>query len=243
MSKKMRESDRSARAAAALEEQRRQESRRRSLMIGGVVVAVLAIVVVGYLVSRSLDTSNDVSAPAAGSEYGVTIGPDDAPHQVVIYEDFLCPYCGELERQTREDLAQLAADGDVQVEYRPFNLLTSAGDYSARSAGAFAIVLDRSGPEVAKEFHDLLYEHQPSEAGPFPDDDALVELAVEAGADESEVRPAIEADEGADQVERATKAAEQAGVSATPTVVLDGKVFRDGRTVDDLAANLVDQLG
>jgi protein-disulfide isomerase len=242
MSKKNRDTDRAARAAAAMAEQRRQEARRRNLMVGGVVVAILVVVAVGYFVSRSLDTTTDVSAPAAGSEFGLTIGPDDAPHEVIIYEDFLCPFCGELEAASREDLAQLAADGKVQVEYRPFNLLSQAGDYSARSAGAFSIVLDKSGADVAKKFHDLLYENQPSETGPFPDNAALVKLAVQAGATEADVQGPIENEEGADWVDRATKAADKAGVSGTPTVLLDGKVFNDYSNMQDLASNLVERL-
>jgi protein-disulfide isomerase len=245
MSKKNRTAERAARAeraAAALKQQQRAERQRRALMIGGVVVAVIVIVVVGFLVSRKLDTTSEVSAPAAGSEFGLTIGHSGAPHEVIIYEDFLCPFCGELESRTRDDLARLASDGKVQVEYRPFNLLTQAGDYSARAAGAFSIVLDKSGADVAKKFHDLLYENQPSESGPFPDDEALVDLAVQAGAKESQVSGPIMNNEGADWVARATKAAKKAGVRSTPTILLDGKVFTDGRTIDELADNLMDQL-
>ncbi|WP_028642924.1 DsbA family protein [Nocardioides sp. URHA0020] len=246
MSKKNRGTDRTARAAAALAEQQRQERRRRNLMIGGVVGVILAIVLVGFFVQRSLDTSTDVNADPAGSssEFGVTIGPDDAPNKVVIYEDFLCPYCGELEKKTRDDLAQLAADGKVQVEYRPFDLL-GGGDpksYSVRSAGAFSIVLDKATPEIAKKFHDLLYENQPEESGPFPKSSALADLAVEAGADESAVRSAIEGDEGTPWVTRATKAADDAGVRSTPTILLNGEVFQDGTTIDDLAAGLIAKL-
>jgi protein-disulfide isomerase len=243
MSKKNRTSDRTARAAAALAERQRQERRRRTLMIGGVVTALVLVILVGYLISRSLDTTGNVDAPAAGSKYGLTIGPDNAPHEVVVYEDFLCPFCGEFESKTRTDLAQLAADGKVQVEYRPFNFLSSLGDYSARSAGAFSIVLDRAGPDVAKKFHDLLFENQPDESGPFPSDDDLVQLAVQAGAEESKVRGPITANAGKDWVNGATQSALDAGVRATPTIVLDGKVFTDGRTVDELAQNLLDQLG
>ncbi len=38
----------------------------------------------------------------------------------------------------------------------------------SRSAEAFTVVLDSSGPDVAKKFHDLLYENQPERAGPVP---------------------------------------------------------------------------
>jgi protein-disulfide isomerase len=242
MSKKNRADDRTTRAAAAIEEQRRQERQRRNRMVGGVVAAILVVVLLGWLLTRSLDTSADVDAPAVGSEHGVTIGPDDAPNTVIIYEDFLCPFCAELEEQTRDDLDRLAEAGKVQVEYRPFELLGDLGDYSARSAGAFSIVLDLAGLEAAKSMHDLLFEHQPEESGPYLSDDELVDLAVESGATESDVRGPIESQDGAGWVAAATSSAGDAGVSSTPTIVLNGEVIQDGRTVEDLADNLIDEL-
>jgi protein-disulfide isomerase len=242
MSKKNRGTDRSARAAAALAEQQRQERRRRNLMVGGVVGAILVIVLVGFFVSRSIDDTTDVSAPAAGSEFGLTVGPDDAPNKVVVYEDFLCPFCADFEAASRDDLAQLAADGKVQVEYRPFNFLSSLGDYSARSAGAFSIVLEKSGADVAKKFHDLLYENQPEEKGPFPTDEDLADLAVEAGAKDADVRDAIADNGGQEWVDAATESASAAGVQSTPTVLLNGEVFQDGRNQEQIAENLIAKL-
>lgn len=241
MSKKSARDTRAERAAAALIEQRRRERRRTTLMVGGVVLAMILLVGGGFLVNRMRDTSNDVAAPAPGSgSYGVAIGDKTAPHTVVVYEDFLCPYCGQLERASHADLTRLADAGKVYVEYRPFDLLQT--DYSLASAAAFKVVLDASGPEVAKKFHDLLYAAQPDEAGPFPDNDWLVQKAVEAGATEGDVRPGIEDQSGASWVQDATKAARDAGVNGTPTVLLDGKVFTDFRTMDQLAANLVAAL-
>ena len=241
MSSKSARETRAERAAAALEEQRRGERRRATLMIGGVVLVILAVVVGGFLLNRARDTSAQVSAPAAGSgDYGVTIGDKNAPHTVVIYEDFICPYCGELERATHTELADLADQGKVYVEYRPFNLLQT--DYSVDAAAAFKVVLDKSGPGVAKKFHDLLYAEQPEESGPYPSTGWLVDKAVEAGATEGEVRGPIEQGDGKSWVQDATTAATDAGVRGTPTILLDGKVFQDGRTVDDLANNLLDQV-
>jgi protein-disulfide isomerase len=241
MSKQSARETRAERAAAAMEVQRRQERRRATLMIGGVVLVILAIVVGGFLINRARDTSTDVAAPAAGSgDFGVAIGDKNAPHTVVIYEDFLCPYCGELEQATHSELATLADEGKVYVEYRPFNLLQT--DYSVDAAAAFKVVLDASGPDVAKKFHDLLYENQPEESGPYPDSSWLVDKAVEAGAQEGKVSNDIEQGTGKAWVEDASAAASDAGVRGTPTILLDGKVFQDGRTVDDLANNLLAQL-
>jgi protein-disulfide isomerase len=231
---------RAERAAAALREQEARERRRRTLSVLGVVLAMVLIVVGGFLVNRARDTSNDVHADPVGTgEHGLPIGDAQAPHDIVIYEDFLCPFCGALEARSHEELAQLAADGKVRVEYRPFELLSSAGDYSRRSAAAFWVVWDKSGPEVAKRYHDLLYANQPEESGPFPDDAELVDLAVEAGATRSDVADDIENGAGEDWVAEATKAAVDAGVRSTPTVLLDGQVFTDGRTIDQLSDNLL----
>jgi protein-disulfide isomerase len=237
-----RAADRAARAAAALAEQQRQERRRRTRMIGLVVAGLVVIVVAGWLISRSLDTTTDVNADAASSssEFGLAIGPDDAPNKVVIYEDFLCPYCGELESASHEDMAKLAEEGKVYVEYRPFNLLRS--DYSVAAASAFKVVLDASGPEVAKKFHDLLYAEQPDEGGPYPDSDWLVQKAVQAGASESAVREGIENETAKSWVDDATAKALDAGVRSTPTVLLNGDVFQSGRTIDQFAENLLDEV-
>jgi protein-disulfide isomerase len=233
---------RSAKAAALRAEQERAEKRRRFLMIGG--VAAVFVLIVGGAILWSVLSKEDVEAPAAGeSDFGVTIGDPDAPHDVIIYEDFVCPFCGELEAQTHEELAELAADGKVFVDYRPFDLLSSAvGDYPIQAANAFAVVLDQSGAEVAKKFHDLLYENQPSEQGPFPSADDLVDLAVDAGAEESDVRDGIEDLSMEDWVTDATKAASDANVSSTPTVLVDGEELTGYSSVDDLADQLLEEV-
>ena len=231
---------RAERAAAMRREQESRERRRRTLMVAGVVLGMVLIVAAGFLINRARDTSADVDAPAAGSsEYGLVIGDASAPRDLVIYEDFLCPVCGELEQRTSEELAQLAEEGKVRVEYRPFELLGRFGDYSQRSTAAFAVVLEESGPEVALRFHDLLFADQPSEEGPFPDDAALIELAVEAGAEEEDVAEGIETGAGESWADAATEEASAAGVNSTPTVLLDGKVFTDYRTMEQLAENIL----
>ena len=98
----------SARAQKAAEmraAQKKRESRRRLLTIGGVALAM--ILIVGGAIAVSLwqqdkDQEKLEQAVSAESDYGVAIGPKDAPHDVVIYEDFLCPFCGSFERASEE---------------------------------------------------------------------------------------------------------------------------------------------
>jgi len=239
MSKKNAQLSKAERAAAVRREHERRERSRQMLVVGGVVLAIIAIVVVGYLVQSSRDTTGEAAdAPAGGTEtYGVTIGPDDAPVKVVVYEDFLCPVCGIFEGETRDRLQQLADDGDVQVEYRPFNLLSQLGDYSLRATNAFAAVLDAAGPEVAMDFHDRLFAAQPPESGPFPDDNELVALAVDAGAEEAEVTDAINKLSFEQWVVNADDQASKAGVVGTPTVVVNDEVVEGadlGAVIDSM---------
>lgn len=244
-SNKSKATARAQKAAEMRAAQAKRENRRRLLTIVG-VVAVMALIV-GGAIAISVLTKKDVkAAPAGSSDYGVTIGEADAPHSVIIYEDFLCPFCAALETETRDDLEELAGDGKVFVEYRPFNLLGAEGrTYPIRAANAFAVVLEESGPEVAKKYHDLLFENQPPEASAdaVASDDDLVDLAVEAGASESDVRDGIENLSQEAWVTAATDEARKANVQGTPTIILDGEVFDDGRTVQDLAKNLIEALG
>jgi len=232
--------ERAERAAAALAEQKKREQRRRVLSIAGVVVAI--VVIIGVALGISLTRGNDAVNAPVSSSYSLTIGPANAPHTVVVYEDFLCPYCEQFESTSRDSLQQLADAGKVRVEYRPFHFLQPA--YSLEALNAFAVVKGAYPTgDVAKKFHDLLYENQPSEEGPFPSMDKLVDLAVKAGAAKSKVEAAIKkTDSEKAWTDEATRQATNAGVQATPTVLLDGKQFQQGNSVPDLANNLIKQL-
>ncbi|HEU4338144.1 MAG TPA: thioredoxin domain-containing protein [Nocardioides sp.] len=226
---------RTERARVQAEERRKKAKRKAQLTRFGLIGAVLVLVVGGWLLITNLGSDKPTTAPAgATSDYGLVVGDADAPRSIVIYEDFLCPFCGQLEDTVGDRLDAAVEAGDVNVEYRPLAFLERISDYSPEAANAFAVVLDESGPEVAKEFHDVLYDNQPSESGPFPDEDQLVEWAVDAGADEDAVRPGIEDMAFEGWVEAASDAAADADVDATPTVLVDGEKV-EGQSVADIA--------
>ncbi len=244
MSKKKAQENRTSRAAEVMRTRAAAERRRRVLVIAVVAGVLVLAVVVGLVIQAQRDTTGEVgtSPEGASDSYGLVLGEDDAPHSVVIYEDFICPACGEFERLTNTGLADAVEAGRTQVEYRPLDFLSRFGDYSQRSANAFAVVLDTAGPEVAKSFHDALFAEQPSEEGPFPSDSDLVRMAVEAGADESAVTSGIEDLAFEQWVANGTEQASKDGVVSTPTVELDGDPV-PGETLGDMAANLLSGLG
>lgn len=219
----------SARAAAIRAEQERKERRRRSLIVTGVVAAVLVLVlaVATALISSKDDTTDTPTGTPAGAIAGLAVpaGKASAPVKVTVYEDFICPYCGQFEAAGRTAFAQDIAAGKVQFQYHVLDFLDdhSTTDYSTRAANALAVVLDTSGPTVAKRFHDLVFENQPEEGGPGLSDARLVALAVQAGATGSKVQPGIDGLDFKPWVARVTDQASKDKVVGTPTVKVDGR--------------------
>lgn len=229
MSKKSADSARAARARAALEARRRAE-RRRTLVVAGSIVAVLVlVVVVVFVLSSTRDTTGeapDATPEKATADYGLVVGQAGAPREIVIYEDPQCPNCALLEGEVGDDLAAAVDAGDVRVEYRIVSFLdrASTNDYSSRAANALVAAYDVAGPDVFAALHQVLYDEQTPEGSAGHTDDQLVAYAVEAGADEAEIRPLIEDGAYLQWIGNATDAMSRNGVTGTPTVFVDGQL-------------------
>jgi protein-disulfide isomerase len=225
MSKQSRDQGRSERAAAIRAAQARKERNRRVALIVGIVVLLCAIVAAGaWYGAGSKDktaTSSDTPQLAAGTA-SLSMGDSSAPVKVVIYEDFLCPFCRELEASTRDFLRENAAEGKVYVEYQPINLLTDFS-YSAKALNAWAAVLKEKSPEAALKLHDILFDNQPYEQSSNQiSDSQIADWVKQAGADTSAVREAMQTQDTA-FFAAANQAMTTAKVNSTPTVVINGQ--------------------
>ena len=227
---KTKQQARAERAAEALRERQRKERQRQLLTVLGVLGAIALIVAAGFVIQSLRDdtgkalSSNGVPGGTDGT-YSVVIGDASAPSTVVVYEDFQCPVCAEFEKATKDQLHAAVDAGKIKLEYRMVSFLdrASTNDYSSRALNAAAVVLDTSGTDVFLAFHDLLYADQPAEGGPGPTNDDLVDLAVQAGADESAVRDGIENGQFDQWVTNTRDEMSKNGVNGTPTVIVDGK--------------------
>lgn len=218
-----RRAEEAARAAAA---------RRRKTMTTAIVSGVLlaaAVVLMILVQSSRTSSSTGAAAPANTVDGGtaITIGRDDAPVTLDVYEDFQCPACANFEKESGETLAQLVADGSARVVYRPIAFLDRASPdrYSTRSLNAAGVVVDAAGPEAFVRFIGLLYERQPVEGTPGLTDDELIELAADAGASGPEVERGIRDLVFEDWTKMVTDRASRDGVNQTPTVLLDGELL------------------
>jgi protein-disulfide isomerase len=225
MSKQSRDQSRTERAAAVRAEQARKERNRRVALIAGIVVLLGAIVAAGAWLGggggKDSASDSNTSGLVAGAA-SLKMGKSDAPVKVVVYEDFLCPFCRELEVSTRDFLKENADKGRVYVEYQPINLLRQY-NYSARTLNAWAAVLKHGSPAAALKLHTILYDNQPYEMTADQTSDAQITAWVkEAAGDNAKVLDAIKTQDTA-FFDAAQKAMTQAGVDSTPTVFVNGK--------------------
>ncbi len=229
MSKKSDREARSAKAAALLAEQRRREKRRNLLTAGAVVLTMVLLIGGGFLYSSLRDTTGDQGAVPANlsGDYTVTLGQDSAPTKITLYEDLQCPVCAALEASAGSSITQGIDDGKLQVSYHMIAFLDRASTthYSTRALNALMTVLDTAGPEVYLKYHSLLYAEQPKEGSAGLTDDRLVELAVQAGADESKVKGPIGDLTYEQWIKNSTDDFSKQGFSSTPTAVIDGKTL------------------
>jgi|tagenome__1003787_1003787.scaffolds.fasta_scaffold20877557_2 protein-disulfide isomerase len=220
MSKKGRDTSRRVQEMRAA--QRRAEQRRRSLVIGGVAIAAIALIVgIGIAVQSNRDQTGAVVDPnGVVDSFGIARGDAGAPVTIDLYEDFQCPICKNYEGWLGDTITQDIDDGTLRVVYRPMAFLN---DYSKRALETAACVLDEDGAGAYFKLHDLLYQNQPSEQGPWPSDADLSDLAVQAGATGSAVDKCQSNGTFSGWVKAATDAASKAHVTATPTYLLGGQ--------------------
>jgi protein-disulfide isomerase len=198
------------------------------------VVAVLVLVLfagaVGFGVYRAGAAAG--ALPAGATAEGVAVGDPDAPVTIDLYLDFQCPACAQYERQAGATIDELVASGRARVVYHPVAYLNrfSSTDYSSRSSAAAGCAADAG---VLPRFAQLLFAHQPPEGGAGLPDDQLVALGAQAGAG-PDFAACVQEGRYAGWSRSVTDAASRAGITATPTVLVDGREVE--RTAEALRA-------
>lgn len=218
-------------------EQQAKERRVRNIITFSILgVAVLAIV--GVVVAVVLSSRNTPVAQGGGADsgnYTLVVGEDDAPVTVSIYQDYICPYCGEFERLNRADLESMVADGSAKIEFHLMNFLDGGGrTYSTRAANA-AVEVAKGQPDKLMAFNGALYDSQPPETGAGLSDSEIADLARQAGVSNDVVATFAQL-RYQDWVNSSNQAAFASGVTSTPTIKLNGEEWKNTMTAGDLKA-------
>ncbi|MDQ3887529.1 MAG: DsbA family protein [Actinomycetota bacterium] len=183
-----------------------------------VVIGVLLVLVVGggiWLQSRDdsgeLPTTIPVVQPAADypvqAPGGVVLaGEPDAPVTIDVYEDFLCPICGDFEDEYGDRLARAAASGAATVRYHPVAILDRRSDPPGYSTLAAATALCAADARIYPVVHASLFASQPEEGGTGWTQAQLLQLGRDVGAGEDFTRCLRE--DGAQRTAAATQQAQ-----------------------------------
>lgn len=225
----------------------RAADRRRNLLIQiglTAVVVVFAVALVLYIVMSNKDkpASGDAKSVRVTSSKLITKEGTTEPKLVLsLYEDFLCPACGNFERQFGPTISKAVDTGAIAADYYMVGILDRVGDgYSSRAGGAAYCVADES-IDAFRRFHSALFTKgiQPEEgSGVYSDNARLIELARQAGA--AGAVPECINDER--YVEMVQGLAAAAGVRSTPTIRINGEEY-DPSTPEALVAKIEQIVG
>ncbi|TWF81841.1 protein-disulfide isomerase [Pseudonocardia hierapolitana] len=201
-----------------------------TLTLVAVVVLVLFAGAVGFGVYRAQAGAG--ALPAGATAAGVAVGNPDAPVTIDLYLDFQCPACAQYEQQAGATIDELVASGRARVVYHPVAYLNrfSSTQYSSRSSAAAGCAADAG---VLPRFAQLLYANQPPEGGDGLPDEQLVALGTQAGAGLG-FATCVQDGRYAAWTRSVTDAASRAGITATPTVLVNGREVE--RTAEALRA-------
>jgi protein-disulfide isomerase len=206
------------------------------------VVVIFAVALVGYIVLSNDKKPQSGEAKAIRVESSNVIkkeGSSDPKVVLSMYEDFLCPHCGQFEQQFGPTIRKLIDTGAVAADYYMVAILDRQGNgYSSRAANAAYCVADES-KEAFQRFHEALYLQQPAEgAAVFPDNARLIEVARQAGAGGG-VPDCINKGRYTEMTQGLAAAT---GIQATPTVRINGQDYETS-TPDALVAKVKEIVG
>lgn len=161
---------------------------------------------------------------------GVPIGPDDhvrgpqdAPVTLVEYGDFECPYCGVAYPAIRA--LETRYPEQLRVVFRSFPLEQHPHAQAAAEAAEFAA----DGGKFW-EMHDVLYEHQRA-----LDERHLLGYARDLGLDAHALATALRERTYAAIVAEQKEGGEESGIPGTPAFFLNGILFEEEPTEQNLA--------
>ena len=184
-----------------------------------VAIVVAALLVVLSQFGGGGGSSEDVGEFYAGiPQDGTTLGEEDAPVTMYLYEDFQCPFCGQFDREMFPDVVDdYVRDGEVKVVSETMAFLGPDSVTAARAAFA-AGEQNRYWP-----YHTLLFENQGEENSGYVTDDFLRGLAEDTpGLDVHKWEDERAGNSFTQELGTVQAKAQAAGVNSTPTLIVKG---------------------
>lgn len=195
------------------------------LTMGTIVLAAIvlaAIILVPQLRGAGGGTASTASLDLAEQP---RLGEADAPVEIVLFEDFRCPHCATFTEQVFPQIEQeFVREGTAQVYFVNFPVLGAASRH-------VALVVECVTAQSEEAFWDLKAPLMRSQ-GQLEDRNRVFELVstYAPGVDVDQVRTCVDENQRTSQLDADIQAANDLGVTGTPTVMVDGE--RVNATID-----------
>jgi len=223
--------------SAQSERQQKQNTRdqqmQRITTYTGIAVVALVVAFIGiYVFSNQNSTGGGGGGNVPLSIDGQpTLGPGDAPVEVIEFGDFKCPACKSFHDQVFPQLESNYIESG-QVEFAFLNFPLPLGQDSWTAADAAECVYQQAGNEAFWSYYNGVYANQGPESQNWATPDLLVQLAQDytnAEIDTDGLRQCIHDQEYRSEVERDRNMGLSANIPGTPTIFVNGQQLSDFR--------------
>jgi protein-disulfide isomerase len=209
----------SARAAAG------QERMRFAGALAGVLLIVAAGIGIGVQAARTPEAPSPQSVSISN---GVEIGRSGARVTIELYEDPLCANCKTFVETAGPQLQTWLDSSTAKIKYYVVSYLNSQSPtrYPSRAAEAMYCAADAGR---FREYHDIVFGDQPAPGADITNEELIANgpRAGITGAQQTEFAQCVRSGKYADFVSRISDKANQDGIFATPTLLVDGKPVQD----------------
>ncbi|MCM0613073.1 DsbA family protein [Marinobacter sediminum] len=203
-----------------------RERKSNKPMIIGVSVLVLALVVIGlsFLTAEPEPTSDELPVASPGADpfpaqldqYGVSVGPEDAPVVVREFADYQCPACGRFSDASKQLKQEYVEAGKVRFVY--FDLPLQQHENAVPAALAARCAGDQ---DAYWDMHDRLFASQTEWSGSGDPVATFTRYANDLGLEERRFRRCMTTELHREDIEQSRRTAMQLRVTSTPTVLVD----------------------
>lgn len=206
-----------------------ETTRRRLLVTGGVLVFS------GCLGSGNKGSPNTAvdgavaSAPVPSDPASYTYATAGSANRptVTYYGNWKCPYCAEFSTGFLGDIVkEYVESGDINLRFRALAYINGEpflGSDAVHAARA-GLAVWNVDPETYWKYHEYVFANQPPERETWATTDKLVSFGEQAGVTSTDkLRTKLENQAYESTIQKTSQAAADAGVSGTPTLVIDGE--------------------
>jgi protein-disulfide isomerase len=199
---------------------------RRYVLVGGGAAVTAGLVGFGALLnSQSGGVGRGPANTVDDYEYA-RIGPADAGTTITYFGSYKCPHCKRFGATLFQDIIRdYVEPGDLAITYRNVSYLRGSPflGQDAPNAGHAGLAVYNNEPDSYLEYHNYIFENQPSEGQHWATADRLTAFARQAGvSDPSIVRTAVEENRYRNALEETAEDAQDAGLRGTPELLVDG---------------------